>query len=793
MFIAILTLLSALSISGVAAYYSIIGLATIFPGAFIPVVLMGSVLEVGKLVCASWLYRNWKRTNILLKSYLFFAVIVLSIVTSMGIFGFLSKAHLQNEFADGSVQQKIELINSQIKTEESKIQRQQEIINRAFGADTSTTVRLNQLNERLKQLDREVEAYTSQGTGFLKGDLIKKGLELKKTQQAERDAIQQEIQTLTNKSTANTDTAEKQIAQSQQKINSLITQRDPLVSEKLKLEAEIGPIKYIAALAVDFGWAEKVDANSAVRWVIIILIFVFDPLAVLMLVAANQSFIRKFPVREDPPEEIIDLEKPDLETPVIATRVEETKAPEDPAVAAWNAMIERANEEASRERALHKQQLEQQAKEWQAKLDVFNAKVEKPQPKEIDVVQVKDKKDPDVSYDLGNAVSNDQVVELEHKVDQQQELFEEDDQRMDIIAQNGNDGLHYDQVEQNKPTPEKKEEPVVAERYKPDLTEVIEPAVNIETKKPQTGTIGQRIVDNKSKAVIQPLPNDFERKGMLNKFHQEHGKYQDVSDVELKQERDNINVERFLEAVGITEQDAKEHPPITRSRMGFFQDYIDDIKRGDTEAENLPPEIAKTCAVLLSKYDDPEIIEPGRNTAVEQTGLTTMTTRDLAEQFAIEPKIEDRDITDEELDNLLAGTEEETQGEFDIAIKQGKKIKVPKKNYVQNEEQTDTSKWNKIKELDLPEPDKNELILPIPESIKEQDILEVTDEIDVKTILPKDKIEKHRNKMLSDEEYRSKIEDRINNLITKIEAGELELDSLTPEDQKVIIELLDKQ
>jgi hypothetical protein len=351
MFIAILTLLSALSISGVAAYYSIIGLATIFPGAFIPVVLMGSVLEVGKLVCASWLYRNWRQTNILLRSYLFFAVIVLSIVTSMGIFGFLSKAHLQNEFADGSVQQKIELINSQIKTEESIIVRQQEIINRAFGKDTSTTVRLNQLNQRLTQLDREVEAYTSQGTGFLKGDLIKKGLELKKSQQAERDAIQKEIQSLTNKSTSNTQDAENKIARSQQKITDLITKRDPLVADKLKLEAEIGPIKYIAALAVDFGWAQKVDANSAVRWVIIILIFVFDPLAVLMLVAANQSFIRKFPVKEDPPEEIIDLEKPDLDIPPmpVVSRIDPTP-------------------------------------DWQSKLSAFNQKVQKEDTRPVKVV-----------------------------------------------------------------------------------------------------------------------------------------------------------------------------------------------------------------------------------------------------------------------------------------------------------------------------------------------------------------------------------------------------------------------
>ena len=93
MFIAILTLLSALSISGVAIFYSVIGLATIFPGAFVPVVIMGSVLEIGKLITASWLYRHWKQTRFLLKTYLTVSVIVLSLITSMGIFGFLSKAH----------------------------------------------------------------------------------------------------------------------------------------------------------------------------------------------------------------------------------------------------------------------------------------------------------------------------------------------------------------------------------------------------------------------------------------------------------------------------------------------------------------------------------------------------------------------------------------------------------------------------------------------------------------------------------------------------------------------------
>ena len=760
MFIAILTLLSALSISGVAAYYSIIGLATIFPGAFIPVVLMGSVLEVGKLVCASWLYRNWKRTNILLKSYLFFAVIILSIVTSMGIFGFLSKAHLQNEFADGSVQQKIELINSQITTEENKIKRQQEIINRAFGADTSTTVRLNQLNERLKQLDREVEAYTSQGTGFLKGDLIKKGLELKKTQQTERDAIQQEIQTLTNKSTANTDTAEKQIAQSQQKINSLITQRDPLVSEKLKLEAEIGPIKYIAALAVDFGWAEKVDANSAVRWVIIILIFVFDPLAVLMLVAANQSFIRKFPVREDPPEEIIDLEKPDLETPVIATRVEETKVSDDSTVSQWNLMINKMNELAAKEREANNKKLADTVAEWQSKLDRFNTKVEKPQPKEIEIIPVVEKKKSTdtVSYNLGNVLTNeikDEVVKVDFKV----------------------------------------EEPAETQRLKPDFTEVIEVEKSV-AEPARTGMLGQVLIDKKSKKPIQPLQplpaNEFERKGMLNKLHQEHGNYEDVSPDELKAERDRTNIERFLEAVPVTEEEARNHPSITKSRMGFFEDYLDDIKRGDTEAENLPPDIARTCAILLSEYTNPEVIEPAMpNTAVEQTGLNTMTSEELAEHFANDPPVEDRDMTEEELENLLKGFEEDdVKGEYDIVIRGGKKIKVPKKGYVQNEEQTESTGWNKIKELNLPEPEKNELDLPILNNTAEVDIPEIIETLDIEEKLPIEKIAKHKNKMLSDEEYRQKVEDRINTLITKIESGEVNLKDLTLEDQQVIIELL---
>ena len=138
MFIALLTLISALSISGVAIFYSVIGLATIFPGAFVPVVIMGSVLEVGKLIAASWLYRNWKQTRFLLKFYLATAVVVLSLITSMGIFGFLSKAHLEQNLAENTVVQRIDIINNKITSEKTYIKRQTLIIERAEKSLTRT-------------------------------------------------------------------------------------------------------------------------------------------------------------------------------------------------------------------------------------------------------------------------------------------------------------------------------------------------------------------------------------------------------------------------------------------------------------------------------------------------------------------------------------------------------------------------------------------------------------------------------------------------------------------------------
>ena len=196
MFIAILTLLSALSISGVAIFYSVIGLATIFPGAFWPVVIMGSVLEVGKLVTASWLYRNWKHTRWLLKTYLTIAVVVLICITSMGIFGFLSKAHLEQNLASDTLIQRIQILEDKIQSEKNSILRQNAVIdrleksiNRSTGtadgdievqqsiiADaneklkTLLTVETNtvkDLNDRLKVLDKNVSDVLTSNKSFL--------------------------------------------------------------------------------------------------------------------------------------------------------------------------------------------------------------------------------------------------------------------------------------------------------------------------------------------------------------------------------------------------------------------------------------------------------------------------------------------------------------------------------------------------------------------------------------------------------------------------------------------------
>jgi hypothetical protein len=628
MFIAILTLLSALSISAVAAFYSIVGLATIFPGAYWPVILMGSVLEAGKLVCASWLYRNWHVTHRALRTYLFTSVIILSLITSMGIFGFLSKAHLETNFQSSNNTQSIAIINSQIKAEQDVIDRQQEIIKRNSGAGGGTGERIAQLRDKIKQMDREVEAYTSQGaTSTIFNDKVAKGIDLKNQQKAERDRIDAEIKQLTTANSGNNSAAESQIARSQQRIQQLISQRAPLQSAQIKIDAEIGPIKYIGALAVDVGLAKVVDVEAAVRWVIIIIIFVFDPLAVLMLVAANQSFAGRFPTLMEKPRDIIDLERPDLDLP--------------PVIEPKSNIIDNI-----------KKKYESQLKDWQEKLAKFNERAPKPEPKSMEIIPIKEeeeKQQDTVSYVIKDAV---EITTAE--VESEKKRPEE------VITQ-------YN----------------TSERIKPDLTEVVgsEPSerlgilgrVIVKKKKPikMEDMKKEEIKTDPVETAIEEIKIDpAESERLLKVFHNQNGRFQDATDVDLKKERDDLNRQAFLEAVPVTEQDSRNHPPITNSRRAYFQDYVDDVLRGNTTADQLPPEVAKTVSIILSDYPDPAVIAP-RNTAVEQTGLVTMTSEELKEKFGIEPKTENREITDSELDKLIQGFEEDNKNleEFDIVIK----------------------------------------------------------------------------------------------------------------------------
>jgi len=233
----------ALGLSAVAAYYAVAGLIAIFAAAVIPIAIMGSLLEASKLVVASWLYRNWKEIPLLLKSYFTVALVVLMLLTSMGIFGFLSKAHLDQAIPTGDVQSKLALIDEKIKTEKENI---------------------NASRKELSQLDAQVDQTITRTT---EASGAERAIQIRRNQQKDRSRILNEI------------------GNAQTKIAKLNEERAPIASEVRKVEAEVGPIKYIAQ--VIYGDADTDLLEKAVRFVTILIVLVFDPLAVLMLVAAN--------------------------------------------------------------------------------------------------------------------------------------------------------------------------------------------------------------------------------------------------------------------------------------------------------------------------------------------------------------------------------------------------------------------------------------------------------------------------------------------------------------------------
>ena len=242
MVLALVTLITALGISAVAAFYSIVGLMAIFSASALSIAVMGIVLEIGKLITASWLYQNWKRVPFLLKSYLTIAVVILMFITSMGIFGYLSKAHIDQGSGTSELYVKVERLDNRITSE-------RKIITRA--------------EKQLSALDSALDKYLELGA-------VSKGLKKREDQEQERNAL---IGNINN---------------AQGRIDKLLDEKSEYKLQINSFEVEVGPLKYISALVYGDEALDYID--TAVRAVILILVFVFDPLAVLLIIAANISF-----------------------------------------------------------------------------------------------------------------------------------------------------------------------------------------------------------------------------------------------------------------------------------------------------------------------------------------------------------------------------------------------------------------------------------------------------------------------------------------------------------------------
>jgi hypothetical protein len=254
----ILLALSGLTLSAVAIYYSVIGLTAVFAASFWAVAIMGTTLEVSKLVAASWLKAYWERIPLSMKIYMSTAVVVLMVITSMGIFGFLSKAHLDQNIVSGDVQSKIVLVDEKIKIERENIANAQQVIKQMDAAVTGVIATGDQ-------------TVTLRDGSTRVNSAAERSLQIRRSQAKDRD-------TLT-----------KQIEQAQSRIVTLQEEVAPIRAEMRQVEAKVGPIKYIAALI----YGDNPDANileKAVTWVIMIIVFVFDPLAVLMLLGAQMTW-----------------------------------------------------------------------------------------------------------------------------------------------------------------------------------------------------------------------------------------------------------------------------------------------------------------------------------------------------------------------------------------------------------------------------------------------------------------------------------------------------------------------
>ena len=244
-----LTFLTALALSAVSAYFSVVGMASIFPGAYWPVILMFSIIEIAKVVTVSWTYRNWSNAPSSLKYPFICAVIVLMLFTSMGIFGFLSKAHLEHSADVGPIVDRISIIEEKINIEKENI---------------------NEYRKGLQQMDAAVDQIMGR-TESEKG--AEKSYTIRKTQSKERSELATSIEA------------------SQKRIQNLNEEKAPLSNQIRKAESDFGPIKYVAELI--YGSNDRSIIDKAVRLLIIMIVSVFDPLAILLLIAANYSLHRE--------------------------------------------------------------------------------------------------------------------------------------------------------------------------------------------------------------------------------------------------------------------------------------------------------------------------------------------------------------------------------------------------------------------------------------------------------------------------------------------------------------------
>jgi len=246
-----LTLFTSLTLAATAAYFSIIGLMTIFSGAAISIAIMATVLEFGKLVSAAWLHYEWDRINNLVRGYFTAAVVVLMLITSMGIFGFLSKAHIDSALVSDSFSLEASIIDTRIEAEQSKLKAAQ---------------------DRITGLDYVLETSRPQDRNYVNG---------RQTEERNNLAIT--------------------IDRAVENIVKYNEQKLPIQRQQLEQESELGPVKYIADMI--YGSEAKEYYDNAVRWIILIIIFVFDPLAIMLLIVSTAAFKRE---RETPAKPLVD-------------------------------------------------------------------------------------------------------------------------------------------------------------------------------------------------------------------------------------------------------------------------------------------------------------------------------------------------------------------------------------------------------------------------------------------------------------------------------------------------------